>query len=212
MGPPASAEVAGVGPQAVGRVAFEVVPDLFGRMERWAIRWALFQRQTGVGWLEGSKGRPLGNRAAVPEEDDMAAQVPPERPPEGDHVHRLEGVGQPAQVQPQGVALGGSREGGPGGEPVVFGAVREARRVAGGSPGAAACGDEQKTALLQEGERRTQTLGFVFSRATGTASRARWPVRRAGGRAVPAPDSSSPRPAGSSRRVRGESAPPSGPA
>jgi hypothetical protein len=105
IGAQAAGEVTRVSPQAVGGGPFEVVPDWLGGLELWRLRRELFQRQPGVGLTPRLKGRASGQGTAVPEEDDMAAPMPPERPPEVGHGHGLEVVGLDPAGQAQGLAL-----------------------------------------------------------------------------------------------------------
>jgi hypothetical protein len=68
--------------------------------------------QAGVGLLHSLDLRSPMNGAAVPQEDDVSAEVPQERPQEVSNIDRLEVARLEAQVQTHMMALRRDREGG----------------------------------------------------------------------------------------------------
>src|SRR6266511_3298089 len=201
----ASAEVACVPQQAVGEVAFEVVPDLLGRIKLRSIGWELLQMHPGIPRAHHVDDGSLVNDATVPEEHDLSSQMPQQRPEELGHVNGLEAVRLPAEIQPYGPTCRGHREGSQGRDAVMLVVVAHARRLSLRRPGAPARGDEQQAALIQEGEMGPKSLGFFLSPATGSAANGQWLSRGVGWAAAPAPDSSSPDGVRSSRHGQGES-------
>ena len=73
-------------------MAFEVIPDLLNRVELRRIGWALLPMQPGVGLLHGLDRRSPVNGAAVPQEDEVAAEMPQERPQEVGDIAPLAGL------------------------------------------------------------------------------------------------------------------------
>jgi hypothetical protein len=84
--------------QAIGRMAFEVIPELLGGIEFRGIGGELLQMQPGMGLLHGLDRRSTVNAAAIPEEDDMVPQMPQERTQEIGHGESLKVVRLPTDV------------------------------------------------------------------------------------------------------------------
>jgi hypothetical protein len=142
VGLQAAADLLCVPQQAIRGVAFEVVPDLLRRIELRRIRWELFQMQPGIGLAHCLDRRSAMNAAAVPEEDDMAAQVPQQHSEELGHVDGLKVVRLEAEVEAQVLALRGHGEGGQRRDPVMLVAIGDDGGLSCGSPRPAARGDE----------------------------------------------------------------------
>ncbi len=81
------------------------MPDLLGRLELGRIRRELFDLQPGVGLAHRLDGRTPVNRAAVPEEEEMSPQMPPERSKQASDIEGLEVARLEAEVQAQVLAL-----------------------------------------------------------------------------------------------------------
>src|SRR6266487_6944330 len=111
IGSQALAEMAYVPQQAVGEGVFEVVPDLLGRIKLRRICWDLLQMQPRLRLAHHVAGGSLVNAATVPEEHDMAAQMPQQRPQELGHVDGLAVMRLPAEIQPHVLPFRGHREG-----------------------------------------------------------------------------------------------------
>jgi hypothetical protein len=203
----AAAEVPPVPQQTVGRVAFEVVPELLRRIECRRISRELLEMQPRMRLAHRVDSRPAVNRAAVPQQDDGSPEMPQERTKEVGHIDRLEVPWLEAEVQPQMLALGGHREGGQGRDPVMLRVVADEGRMPRGRPGAAAGRNEPKAALIQEGEVGPKSSGFFVWPATWSAASGPWPARRVGWPALRAADNSSLSDARASRRVPGDRAP-----
>ncbi len=135
----------------------------------------------------------------------MPPQMPQERPGELGHINGLEVVRRRAEIQPHVLTCRGHREGSQGREAVMRVVVAPDLRLSLRRPGALARGDEQKAALIQEGEMGPKSLGFFLSPATGSAAHGPWLGRRTGWAAAPALDSSSPDGVRASRHGRGDS-------
>ena len=73
------------------------------------------------------------------------------------------------------------------------------RRTSLATPGPTTRRDEHEAALIEEDDVGAKSSGFFLWRATCGASSGRWPLRRAGSRVVPEPDSSSHRIGGLAR-------------
>jgi hypothetical protein len=168
----APAKVSLVPPQAVGRMAFPVVPDLFGRIELWGIRRELLQMEPRVSLADRLDGRPSMNGTAVPEEDDMAAQMPQEHAAEVRHIHGLEVVRLEADIQTHVLALWGHGKRGQRRDPVMLVIVADDGGVPLRRPGVAARRYEPTATFIQESEVRPQAAGFFF--IAGHWSRCQW--------------------------------------
>jgi hypothetical protein len=103
--------------------------------------------QPGIGMTYGLNRRVPVDTAPIPEEDDRAAQMP-QCSEEPRHVDGLEVVRLPAAVQPHVLPCWRDGEGSQRREAVMRVVVAVDRRVPGRRPSAAACGDEEKTALI----------------------------------------------------------------
>lgn len=135
----------------------------------------------------------------------MSSQMPQQRPEELGHVHGLEVVRLPAEIHPHVLTFRGYREGSQGRDAVMLVVVAYDRRLSLRCPSAPTRGDEEKAALIHEGEMGPKSLGFFLSPATGTAAHGPWRGRRVGRAAAPAPDSSSSDGVRSSRHGQGDS-------
>ena len=94
----------------------------------------------------------LVDRASVPEEDHLAAQVPQEVPEKPDDLHARDVGGVEVDIQPQAAIGRRRRKGRDGGDPVVPVAVAREGGAAAGRPGLAEVRDEQKSAFVEERE------------------------------------------------------------
>ncbi len=97
----AHANVLRVHVQAVGRVAFEVVPDLLGGVEFWGVARKPLDVQARVAVADVRNGWPFVDRAVVPDEDHLSRQAAQKGPEEFSHVDGLEGVLLEPRVQAQ---------------------------------------------------------------------------------------------------------------
>jgi hypothetical protein len=148
VGIQATTNIAEVSWQTIGGMAFEVVPDLLNGVEFRGIGWKRFQVQPRMSLAHRLNGQPPVNRAAVPQHDDVATEMPQQRAQEISDVDRLKVPRLPAEVQAQLLALRGHGQGGEGREPVMFVAIGDDGRVPLGGPGPATRGDQPKAALI----------------------------------------------------------------
>jgi hypothetical protein len=130
MGSQALAEMACVLQQAIGEVAFEVVPDLLGRINLRSIGWELLQMQPGIRLAHHVNGGSLVNAATVLEEHNMSSQMPQQGPEELGHINGLEVVRLPAARQPHVVTFRGHRECSQGRDTVMLVVIAHDRRLA----------------------------------------------------------------------------------
>jgi hypothetical protein len=66
--------------QAIGRVAFAIVPELLDGIEFGGVGRELFEMEAGVGALDLLARRPFVNRASIPAEDDVTPHLGPQPP------------------------------------------------------------------------------------------------------------------------------------
>lgn len=74
--------------RAVGHRSFRLGPDELIRVEFWGVAGESLHMEPRVGRKEGPDHCALVDGAAVPQEDDVAAQVAEELSQEGHDVHR----------------------------------------------------------------------------------------------------------------------------
>lgn len=74
----------------VARVPLEVVPDLFRRIEFRGVGGEAFEVKPGIGILNCPDVRSLMNRAPIPNEDDMPAQMFEQQSEKLRHLRGLE--------------------------------------------------------------------------------------------------------------------------
>ena len=164
---PAAADVTLVSPHAVGGVAFEVIPDLRCGIECRRIGWKRFQVQPGIGLAHRREGRPAMHAATVSQEHHVSQQMPQEQAQDVRHVHGLEVVRLPAEVQSHMLVFPRDGEGRQAGEAVMFVVVAGDGRVPRRRSGPATRWEEQKAALIREGEMGTTSSGFFYRRPCG---------------------------------------------
>jgi hypothetical protein len=148
----AAADIPLVPRQAVGRMPFEVVPELLDGIEFWGVSWELFDLQAGVGLLHCRDRRPPVNRALIPQQDDMTSQMVQERPQKVGHVHGGEVVRLKPDVQAPMLPVRRDSERRQRRDPIVFVGVADERRLPLRCPRAPARRDKEKAALIQEGQ------------------------------------------------------------
>jgi hypothetical protein len=135
--------ISGVSRQQTGSgVAFTVVPDLLCGVELRGIRGKLLHVETGMGLADTLDGRPPVNRAAVPEQEARTSEMAQEGSEALRDIDSLKVLRLPVEVQAHMLPLRRHGQGRQGGEAVMFVAVGDDGRLAGGSPGAAPGGDE----------------------------------------------------------------------
>lgn len=125
-------------------MTFEIVPDLLGRIELRRRRRQLFDLPPGVGLAPRREGRTPMHRAALPRQDDLSPQMPPERSKTASDREGLEGARLEAEGQAQVLALWGYRESRQRREAVMVVVVWDDRHVPLGGPGPAAGGRSSK--------------------------------------------------------------------
>ena len=174
--------------QTVRRMALEVIPDLFDRIEFRGIAGEPFNMKSRIFLAQSSNEGTLVNAAIVPQQDDRAAQMAQERAEECGNVlcavvPRLE-----VEIQTHPPADGRHTEGRQGGNAIMAVVVPNNGRLSPRPPGAPPTGYEKEAAFI-----KTNQMGSKFSRlflyaATGNASSGQWPPRLAGWRDAPASD------------------------
>ena len=168
-------------------MTFEVIPDLFDRIESRRIAGKPFNVKSRTVLANSSNEWSLVNPAIVPQQDDWAAQLAQERAEECGDVLRAEVPRQEAEIQAHPTADGRHAEGRQGGNTIVAVVAAHNGRLRPRPPGASTTGYEEEPAFI-----KTDQMGPEFARlflyaATGDASSGRWPPRRAGRLGVPAP-------------------------
>jgi hypothetical protein len=95
-----------------------------------------------MGLADTLDGRPPVNRAAVPEQEARTSEMAQEGSEALRDIDSLKVLRLPVEVQAHMLPLRRHGQGRQGGEAVMFVAVGDDGRLAGGSPGAAPGGDE----------------------------------------------------------------------
>ena len=193
-------DISSVARQAVGCVAFEIIPDLFDRIEFRCVCGKAFQMQARVVAADLRNVWALVDSRLIPKKDDVSAQVVQKFPEKLGHMKGLEVVLLEANIEPDAFSNRGDGDRSQRRDAVVFVAVADDRGLSLWPPSPAARRDEQETAFIEEGQVGPKSLRVFLYAATCTASSARWPSRRVGWRAVPELDKTSPSGGGLARR------------
>src|SRR3990172_9078348 len=141
------------------------------------------------------------NRAPIPNEDDMPAQMFEQQSEKLRHLRGFEIILSTLHVEAHSGALGRHGPRRDRGDAIMPIVVADDRRATLRAPRSTACRNEHEAAFIEERDVGAKSSGFFLSRATCAASNGRWPPRRAGLRGVPVPGSSSRRTAA---RARGD--------
>jgi hypothetical protein len=108
-----------VSQEAVSRMALEIVPDLFDRVEFRRIAWESLQVKPRKCLADSLDGWSLVDSASIPEENDVTAQVTQQHAQELGHLNGVEVVLPKLDVQAHPGALGRNRKRRHGGDPIV---------------------------------------------------------------------------------------------
>lgn len=173
--------------QAVCRVALELVPDLFGRVEFRGVFRKPFGLKARVVQQHLPDRRPFVDLAPVPQQDDRAGHVTQKLSQERGHMHGLEVVLPETGIQSDVPADRADREGGQGRDAVVLVAVGNPWSLTLRAPRPSARRNEQKAALIQEGQMGPKFSRLFLYAATCIASSVRRRPRRIARASVPAP-------------------------
>jgi hypothetical protein len=160
VGAQAAADIPLVPRQAVGGVAFEVVPELLDRIELGGVSWDLCNMSAGVGLLHRRDRWPPVNRALIPQQDDLTSPLAQARPQKVGHGHGGEVVRREPDVQAHVPPLRRDRERRQRREPLVLVDVAEDRRLPWRGPRAPARREKEKAALIPEGQTGPQSSGL----------------------------------------------------
>jgi len=169
--------------EAVGRVAFEVVPDLLGRIELRGILGKELRLKARVVQQDSRDRRTLVNFALVPQEDDRPWHVVQKLSQERGHVHGLEVVLLESGVQANAPADRADRKDRQGRDAVVLIAVGNLGGLTFRAPRPSARRNEQKAAFIKERQMGPKFAGVFLYAATCIASSVRSlprPAARAG--------------------------------
>ena len=155
-------ELADVLGGAVGQLLLGVRPHKLVRVELGRVRGEAVDVEPGAALKELAHDPALVDRASVPEEDHLAAQVPQEVPEKPDDLHARDVGGVEVDIQPQAAIGRGHREGRDGGDPVAPVAVAREGSEAAGRPGLAEVRDEQEPAFVEEREMGATSSGVFL--------------------------------------------------
>ena len=147
---------------AVGKLGFEVIPDLFvgiefGRIgrETFDVKSRMTSEKLGERWA-------AMNGPTVPQQHDVAAELTQQQPQEGSDFEVAEVVEMEVTVETEPLACGAHRDCGDGRDPVVAVAVEEQRGLSAGRPGPAHGRDEQEAAFVQKSQICSQPTRFFL--------------------------------------------------
>ena len=190
--------------RTVGQSTVALAPDVFSGVEFRRVGRKRLDVQPGMPPDELLEFTPAMNRPPIPEQDHRPSEMAQQLPEEATDIQAVEATGLEAHVQRQAALLGRDRHRANGGDVPLFIEVPRVRRLALRGPGPLKVWNEEEATLVEERQMRPQLLSVFLYAASDTASNARWPVRPAAARGVPASGSSTRGHASASRHAPGD--------
>lgn len=179
--------------ETVRQGALEMVPDKFVGVELGGVSRKARGLQPGMAAEKLLDRDPLVRLAAIPEEDHGAPQVSEQVSKELDHLRGADVlVGVEPGIQRDAPPLRRHAEGRDGRDLFPAPGAPQVRGLAPGCPGPGDVGNQEKAALIEEGQMGPTSFGVFLSVAIGSASTGRWRLRLVPGPAFRASDSSTP--------------------
>jgi hypothetical protein len=163
-----------------------LIPDALIRVEFRSVGREAFQAQPRETTTEFADGFAFMGFAIVPYHDHRAAQMTQYVAQEFTHFGLLDVLAMQAEVQADTSAMRADRQGGDGGNLVVFVAVAGQRRPTARAPGAPNGRNQEEAGFVDESEVGAQPRGFFFIRGQSRrfhcsmAASFRWVARRSG--------------------------------
>lgn len=190
-----SLEVVVVLRDAVGHGPLEKGPNELVRVKLGSIAREAMEHPVGVGVTELADRLSLVLASTVPEDDDLASQVLGKLAQEAGGLHGADVfILEESGIERQALSFRGDGDGRACRDLGPMSRATQDRRLSAGSPGAPNGGNEQEAALVEKDQVGPKLPGLFLYAAKRTASSARWPSRRAPGRALSASERSSPGP------------------
>lgn len=177
--------------KAVRRMAFEVIPDLFNRVEFRRVAWKPFDMKAGVFYQDCLYDWPFVDSCPVPQENYRSLDMSEESVQKICYMFSFEVILLEACIEPHLFTLGRYGKGRQCRDAVMTIAVVDNRCLAPRPPGAAPCWNEHKSTLIQKCEVGTKFYGFFLLLAICSVSNARSLFLHAAQPGAREPDSSS---------------------
>lgn len=157
--------------EAVAAMPFEILPDLFNRIEFRRVSREPFNMEPWMSLKNRPNERALVDFPVVPEQYDFSSEVAEHCAQEPGHMRCLEVLLLKAYIEPHVLLDSGDREGCQSRDAIVLVAIEHDGRIALRTPGPMTRRDDQEAALVKEDEVGTKfSAPFFLSRATCTAS------------------------------------------
>jgi hypothetical protein len=141
-------------------MAFEVIPDLFNRVEFGRVAWKPFDMKAGVFYQDRLYDWSFVDSCSVPQENYRSSDMSKESLQKICYMFRMEIILLEAYIETHPFALGRYGEGRQCRDAIMTIAVVDNRCLAPRSPSAASCWNEHKSTLIQKGEVGTKFFGF----------------------------------------------------
>ena len=171
---------------AVGQRVVRLAPDALVGIEFGRIRREALQVEARVSAAEVPDRLALVRLAVVPDDDEVAPQMPEQVPEELASLCLLDVLAMQLEIQADAPAVGADGERRDGGDLVVFVVVLGDRGLATRPPGTADRGDQEEAGFVDESDMGAQPRGVFFTRRqsrrfqASMASSFRCSARRAG--------------------------------
>lgn len=151
-----------VGP-AVGEARLGQAPDAFIGIELGSVWGERHQMQASAAAAQLSNGDPTVDGGVVPDDDDVAAQMPEQVPQERTHPVAVDVVAMEPVIEPHAAPHRADRDPADDRDPVATVAVPHHRRVPARCPGLEQRRDQLEAALVREDEVGPQPRGVFFT-------------------------------------------------
>ena len=148
---------------AIGEAGLKVIPDLFVGVELGRIGGEAFDLEPRIARQQSVQRGSLVNGAAVPDQDDVSAQMLQQQAQESRDLD----VGQVGEMQmavkSEAFSQGADSDGGDRGDLFVTVPMEEDRSLSSGSPCSPHRGREHEPAFVEKSQVRLQSAGFFFN-------------------------------------------------
>jgi len=152
-----------IGP-AVGQVGFQVIPHAFVGIQLRGVRRERFQVEAGRAAEQFLHGFPAVDPAVVQQHDEVAGDLPQQRPEEGRDLVALDIVLIQLAVQRTPDACGADGDARDGRDPVMRVPMADDRRLAHRAPRLPDRRDQEEAGFVDEDEVGAQPRGVFFTR------------------------------------------------
>ena len=147
---------------AVGEASLEMIPDLFVGVEFWRIGGEAFDMESGMASPQSVKRGSLVNGTAVPDQDDVSAEMPQQQSQERFDLEVRDVVEVQMAVESEALSSGTDTDRGDGRDLFVTVTMVKDRGLSAGSPRSPHRGREHEPAFIQKNQVRLQSAAFFL--------------------------------------------------